>query len=422
MTILITVFIISSSWLAKNYFGSELAQTLIIVLCIWFFVRMLISMIRTIFKGFKDMPSYSSIGLTRGIITIFLIIIATIILEKGLVSVAWSYTIGSITTLLIFGFYLWKKQPKLVKSNWNLDLTLGKKLLLFGMPLLLVGLTISTVKQVDTLIIMIFHPAETVGLYEVAKPITRLITYLGSAIAIPLLPMISELWVENQKEKLKTITKKISKYSFVLMIFPVTILLAFPEQIINLLFTSEYVAAAPSVRILTIGMVFFIGISHYGSILTGIEEKKGILISGISIAVFNLTANFLLIPYFGITGAATATTLSLFIGFCIGCYYVKNKINFSFPSKEIVKTLIGGSASLAFIWIFYHLLSPISPSKIIFILITAGIFYFVFILKTNTINELDLKIIEKSTPVPKKIINLARKLTKNSNDKSQENE
>lgn len=409
--VFVLMFVVLSGWLSLVYFDSPIAQTIIMVLCIWFSFGMLNAMFKKIFRGFRDILSLGVAKLLNKGFILIPIVLAVVIFDAGITGVAWSYSIGAVFAAGLFMLLLKRRHSKLISGSWNLDFPLGKKLLIFGLPLWLAGLTAVIMKKIDTLMIMAFYPSEVVGLYEVAKPIVGVIPFLGVAIAKPLLPMISELQTEKKLDKVKTTLQILTKYSVILVILAAFLLLGFMEPIIRIVFTTEYLAAASAARILTIGMSFYVGIYLLGSTLVGMGDRYVIIVSKILPLVFNVAANFILIPLIGIEGAAISTTISIFLMLVIRYKLMKDRvIHFPFPYKTAFKALLGGGISLGIIWILQSLLSPLKLFEIVSIAILISIFYSLWILKTRAIDEQDLKLIEESTPIPARVIKFIKKL------------
>ena len=77
----------------------------------------------------------------------------------------------------------------------------------------------------------------------------------------------------------------------------------------------EYYNAWMYTPFLIVGYVFITMGSFLATFYTVYKDSKGFLISGCCGAIINILLNFILIPYFGITGAAMATAISYLVVF-----------------------------------------------------------------------------------------------------------
>ena len=95
----------------------------------------------------------------------------------------------------------------------------------------------------------------------------------------------------------------LQKYSFVVVVPVALVMFSFPEILIRVLFGEEYVLGAWTLRLLVVGLVFFMVAGINMSILSGIGRPKigtKVLFIG---ALFNLLTNLYFIPGYGMVGA-----------------------------------------------------------------------------------------------------------------------
>jgi O-antigen/teichoic acid export membrane protein len=121
------------------------------------------------------------------------------------------------------------------------------------------------------------------------------------------------------------------------------------EQIIKTLFGAEYIAGATALSILVFGFMVYGAVGPAGAILRSYGRTKTVMWTNYLGAVINLGLNFLLIPIYGVNGAAIAT------GFALGLLYI---LNFVFA---YLKTG-GNEMDLPYNWDFIQ--SNISSEKL----------------------------------------------------------
>ena len=121
-------------------------------------------------------------------------------------------------------------------------------------------------------------------------------------------------------------------------------------------FGTEFDAATMPFQILLIGVLLFIvaGINH--SIISAIGQPKTVTKIIAIAALANAGANAVLIPYWGINGAALATTTSYTLAWIISTIKVKKYIGLQLPITTWIKTLV---ATLVFIFVVYGIRSVI---------------------------------------------------------------
>jgi O-antigen/teichoic acid export membrane protein len=147
------------------------------------------------------------------------------------------------------------------------------------------------------------------------------------------------------------LTKQVTKWIFIISLPVLIILLIFPEQIINLFWGTEYISGAIALRLLAIGYFFFSLSSISNNILASLGKSKIILYNLFAVSIINLGMNLLLIPNYGIVGAAfaTMTSLSLWAILILLEVYYFTKIN---PFRRKIIN-VGISAGIFFLFLSY---------------------------------------------------------------------
>lgn len=186
-----------------------------------------------------------------------------------------------------------------------------KGVFLFSLPVSATSLAAFVLAYIDALLIGYYLSPTEVGVYSAASPTSRLLLAFFSALYATLLPSISELNAKKEISRARLYVKKAYILS-ILVIIPVTFLsIYFSEDIISLLFPGEgYAGAAEPFKILVIGTAF-LGIFTLNS---GIYQGLGFPKTPMKIlalaALLDVFLNMVLIPIYGIRGAATASTMS----------------------------------------------------------------------------------------------------------------
>ena len=196
-----------------------------------------------------------------------------------------------------------------------------KRIMQYGLVSLLTGATTYFIQMVDSLMIGAWLDLDQVGVYTVAF-------FMGAVIAMPArgigriaVPMIAAAWKKNQVGKIGRIYASTSLLHFSLGIFILTGIL------INL---TEVFRFLPDVFAAGTIVVFWIGIGHLidvtgglnGFILnTSTRYDRDLYFNLVFIGV-SIATNIMLIPSYGLTGAAIASTLSYLSINVIRTYYI----------------------------------------------------------------------------------------------------
>ncbi|MBU7041951.1 MAG: polysaccharide biosynthesis C-terminal domain-containing protein, partial [Theionarchaea archaeon] len=158
-------------------------------------------------------------------------------------------------------------------------------------------------------------------------------------------PATSEYWTKNNQKVLQKIIDKSMKYSTCILL-PIGIMVGvFASDVISFIFGDGFSDAILPLRILIVGTVIQGStIRAIGSSLAGVGRPdislKLVLVS----ATTNIVLNVLLIPHYGIIGAAFTTTCSLLLNTLLGLFFIVKilevKIDYLWNGKMAGITII----------------------------------------------------------------------------------
>lgn len=176
----------------------------------------------------------------------------------------------------------------------------------------LTGVLFMIMSWSDTLTVSYFMSAEDVASYRVAFKIATLITFTQFAINARIAPQISSLWSNKKTKDLQSIIYKASLLNTIVGIPLFFFIMIFGEFLLSI-FGEGYEGSISILRILCFGQIInaLCGPVMYLLNMTGNEkEARNTMIYA---AIVNISANILLIPIFGLEGAAWATSSTMIL-------------------------------------------------------------------------------------------------------------
>ena len=167
--------------------------------------------------------------------------------------------------------------------------------------------------QADALLIGFLASGTEVGTYRVAVQAAALVGFGLGAVNMVVAPRIVELYSAGDSARLQRIVTSGARAVMATALPTAGVLILAGDFVLVTVFGSEYRDAAFCLAILSIGQIVNATMASVGVLLnmTGHENDtlKGVFIA----AVFNVLFNLLLIPPYGIEGAAVATAASVAI-------------------------------------------------------------------------------------------------------------
>jgi len=178
----------------------------------------------------------------------------------------------------------------------------------------------------DTIMIGIFKTEADVGVYNVALKLAMITGIVLGAVNSIVAPKLSETFNNNKMVEFRKLIKQSTRIIFFSTLPILIILLLFPEFLLSF-FGTEFVIAKTTLLILLIGQIVNAMSGSVGFILqmTGKEKAyQNILLLAL---VCNIVLNIVLIPIYGIEGAAIASAFSLLFWNLSSVFYIYKKYN-----------------------------------------------------------------------------------------------
>lgn len=166
-------------------------------------------------------------------------------------------------------------------------------------------------RQADILLLGILGSASEVGIYRVAMQGALLIGFGLQAVNMVAGPQFARLHAQGNRADLQRVATNVARIALAFAL-PITILfILFGDRLLGTFIGPEYTGGAIPLAILSVGRLLE---AATGSVMLmlNMTHNEGVVARIVAFAaIFNVLANLVLIPLFGMAGAATATTLTL---------------------------------------------------------------------------------------------------------------
>lgn len=179
-------------------------------------------------------------------------------------------------------------------------------------------------QSVDVILLSKFTDFEMVAFYSVAIKLTTMISIVLASVNAVQAPKVAEFFSSGDFVKLNTIIKKSTRLIFFLT-FPAIILLTLLSNFILELFGPNYIIAQNSLYILVIGQSINALCGSVGVYMNMTGKQNVFQKILLSALILNIVLNWVLIPIYGINGAAFATSFSMIFWNLITVVYIYKK-------------------------------------------------------------------------------------------------
>ena len=384
-----SVFFLSAGFLAKYYFKSPAAEWILKFMVIYTIGSVVFTFTKGFFSGFQKFRIYGYIDLVKNSLVLVMITIF-FYLNMDILSPVLAYVLAGPLLALIFLPIMFKTYNPLKYDVVEVR-PVTKSLYLFGLPVIMTDVGDKVISYIDTIILTYFRPLAEIGVYNVVLPSAMTLLFPGMAVASVVFPIFAELWAKKDIKRLNEGVKLINKYTFIIVGPLVMTIGVFADIFLRIFFGKEYVAGALALQILLVGVLLFVvaGINH--NIISAIGYPKTVTKIILAAAATNAIINIILIPKYGIEGAALATTLSYALALVLSTYKVSQYIKTPMPIKIWIKTAVASFIFVGTTYSIKNILPPMNPYAEIAIAAAGALSVYIisiFALKLININEI----------------------------------
>lgn len=307
------LFFLLNEFISKNIFNDPalLVYLKFLSLLLPFFV--LEGLFLIILRAYEKVNQYSFTFNFLPTLAQLVILLLLIHFGVGKTSILTSYFLGLFIvfivslSLLLFQFSHFFKKVYISKQTKN---SINSGVLPYSFFMLFFGLASLVYYWVDSLVIGYFMDTPSVGLYNAAVPLALLFGLTPSLFIQLFSPLITRNYAIDKFPLINNVSKQVAKWIFLINLPFILLAIFYPGALINLTFGGEYLGAANSLRLLSIGF-FFTSLSEVSQNLLYTYGKSKVVLSNlIFTAVLNLILNLLLVPRYGLDGAAFSTMTS----------------------------------------------------------------------------------------------------------------
>jgi O-antigen/teichoic acid export membrane protein len=213
----------------------------------------------------------------------------------------------------------------------SMSRVLWKSMLCYSAPLIPYGILIWFNNFVDRYFILHFLNIKQVSIYAVSFSLAGIAGLFYGVLGFTLYPHMARLWNEgNRRGTGEILAKAIKYYLFFIFLF-VAILSIFGTPLIRIIATSEYVSSWNVMFWLASGVgAYGLYELHVYALLVVDRTVVNLNIAVVGLVV-NVVLNFILVPMFGILGAAVATVVSNSIMAIIAIVIGRKSVRYNFP-------------------------------------------------------------------------------------------
>lgn len=393
----------ASDWIAVTFFHNIELSILFKV----FAFGIPLDALRTVF--FSSIQAFQKVeyevygkSIAENVVKVIFTLIA-VYFGLGIAYAAVVYASSILVSFVLSFYFLEKKNFSIINTKIS-SIKHYQPLLSYSFPLLFAGLVFLIIQWTDTLMLGSLRTISEAGIYNAAAPTAALLYLFPSAIRTLFFPVLNELYAQNNEATFKSVYKTVVKWVLTVNSIIFVFITIFSYQFIRILFGEIYVQdkillfgwslplSVLALIILGSGMFFGDLLVPSKDVLMVLKKTKLIFLNSAAAAGTNVMLNYLLIPVYGIIGAAIGTGISsLVYATLMGteAYFI-TRIN---PFKLSCIKIVFAALSVLLLMVLFNVYLIDSVYYLLIVGLGFSFLYLSLLIITKSLDEEDVMII-----------------------------
>ncbi len=232
-----------------------------------------------------------------------------------------------VAAIVALGLLVWLLRSKVPDGTLEVEPEFfQKKWIQMSIPMVFVSGALVLLVNTDILMVGMVAGTTEAGIYSVSSRLAGIVAFGLFSFNTVVGPMISELYSLGQIDKLQSLVSRVAVWIGV-TVFPMVLVMLFMGEWLLGMFGHAFTAGYVALVILCIGQMVSAGCGSSGYLLTmtGNHLLAAKILS--FSALFNIIGNAVLIPLFGIAGAAVSTAASTALWNILMVYFVRRRLS-----------------------------------------------------------------------------------------------
>jgi O-antigen/teichoic acid export membrane protein len=231
------------------------------------------------------------------------------------------YFIATIPVITVF--------LRTLRFRFVADSDIQKKLIAYlssSLVIWAIALFAQIYNSLDIYILGLFRGMKDVGYFSVARRIVAGFVGLMLFMASAALPRLSSSFADDISQ-FRAATRKFFNMAILITVFVLLPAIVFSRQFIIITVGREYVAVSMPLKVMMSGLIFILFNLPFSTGLIASGHEKEVLKQTVVSALISIFSNFILVPLYGMLGAAIAFFLAEAMALMLILWIYRERIN-----------------------------------------------------------------------------------------------
>lgn len=300
--------LVAASDVLARALGEPELVSLLLVGSLFLIVGAVVPYVRTVLQGFERIR-YCSLLVACASVAKLAFVLGFVLLGFGATGALLGYVVAYALVACV-GAALLYGTVGAYDAAASAEPGLGRRILEYNVPIVFTRGSDVLDKKVDTILVAFFLSPVAVSYYVVSKQVVGFVQAPASALGFTLSPTFGSQKASDDLTEAARIYESSFVYVLLCYLPAAAGVVIVAEPAIGYAFGAEYLGAVPVLQILSVFLVFQALMKVTSNALDFLGRARARAVAKGVTAVANVALNVLLIPTFGVAGAAVATVLT----------------------------------------------------------------------------------------------------------------
>jgi O-antigen/teichoic acid export membrane protein len=232
------------------------------------------------------------------------------LMSSGIGPLAFVY-VAAMVAMLVVATWGFGRVFSLARTAASMrDAPFDGAMVRYALPLAVAELVNSFLAQTNVLLVGKLRPIEDAGVYAACVVLANAVSQVRGAFDTVVAPVAAEAWAHGDKQRIAAHVKLMSRL-VLLFAVPLAGLFIVGGEALLAMHGPDFVRGARTVSLLALGHVVNASLGLAGWVLLASGRSKTVLANNVGALIVNVGLCLVLIPRFGIEGAAASFTLAV---------------------------------------------------------------------------------------------------------------
>lgn len=301
--------VLAGPWVAEHFYHTPALKAYLTLFALIMLFGAMTTFFGQVLQGYKDVSRRTLITNFIGTPLMMVLTIVLVAIGTGL----WGYMVAQVLSaavvLVLLALLVWKLTPATARHILGPLPPLETQVLSFGAAVFGIALMEFLLGQIDKILIGFYINAREVGIYAVAAAIVAFVPVALQSVNQIFSPTIADLHTRGEQELLGRLFQTLTKWILAFTLPLATAVIVFARPLM-LIFGRDFEAGWIVLVIGTLGQLINCGTGSVGyMLLMSGNQNRLIKVQAVMTAVM-VALNIVLIPRWGILGAAIAAAVT----------------------------------------------------------------------------------------------------------------